>query len=286
MKKKYPSKDELYKLYITNNNTIQQISKIYGCCRSKISSLLSEYDIQYKYKTHKNKLTYDFLYNEYIVKKKSKELIAKEINSSTSTITKRLQALNIPTIDYTNDIINTKIGSVLIKSYHGKKDTKLKNTAIKFDHYFNCICDCGNELVLSRRQLRPERKNCPQCRCNLSARKGYMDINGKYWNRCIREAKKRNLDFTISIEYGWDLIIKQNYKCSLSGVDIKLDIKCTQKSNHEQTASLDRIDSSLGYIDGNVQWVHKEINWIKCDMHDDIFIDWCNKVSEFTKKRT
>ena len=47
----------------------------------------------------------------------------------------------------------------------------------------------------------------------------------------------------------------------------------------EITASLDRIDSSKGYIEGNVQWVHKSVNIMKCDFSSDIFIGICNQIS-------
>jgi hypothetical protein len=46
------------------------------------------------------------------------------------------------------------------------------------------------------------------------------------------------------------------------------------------TASLDRIDSSKGYVEGNVQWVHKRINIMKNDLSDSEFIEWCRVVSK------
>jgi hypothetical protein len=45
------------------------------------------------------------------------------------------------------------------------------------------------------------------------------------------------------------------------------------------TASLDRIDSSLGYVWGNVQWVHSVINDLKSNMAQEEFISWCQKVA-------
>ena len=49
------------------------------------------------------------------------------------------------------------------------------------------------------------------------------------------------------------------------------------------TASLDRIDSSKGYIKGNVQWVHKEFNKMKLDLLDKEFIDICKLVHKYHK---
>lgn len=111
-----------------------------------------------------------------------------------------------------------------------------------------------------------------------SKRKWYEEISGRYWSDIIRGAKYRNLDFNISMQYAWNLFIKQNKKCALSGVEIEF-YKCGNKRN-KQTASLDRIDSKSGYIIDNVQWVHKTIQRIKMDMLDKDLICWAHKISE------
>ena len=35
--------------------------------------------------------------------------------------------------------------------------------------------------------------------------------------------------------------------------------------------------SSEGYIENNVQWVHKHVNRMKSDKSDDEFLEWCKK---------
>jgi len=45
------------------------------------------------------------------------------------------------------------------------------------------------------------------------------------------------------------------------------------------TASVDRIDSSIGYVMGNIQWVHKDINKMKSDFSQELFIAWCGLVA-------
>lgn len=109
---------------------------------------------------------------------------------------------------------------------------------------------------------------------------GYKEIHGAKWKTYIRNAKKRNIIFDITIEYAWDIFEKQNKKCSLSGVDLTF-----WKSAHirQATASLDRIDNTKGYIKGNIHWVHKKINQIKMDMNTEDFKEWCAKVVETTK---
>ena len=48
---------------------------------------------------------------------------------------------------------------------------------------------------------------------------------------------------------------------------------------NKNTASLDRIDSSKGYVEGNVQWVHKMINMSKQQYSQEEFIDMCKAVA-------
>jgi len=54
----------------------------------------------------------------------------------------------------------------------------------------------------------------------------------------------------------------------------------------KSTASLDRIDSNHGYINKNVQWIHKSINKMKMDMKEARFIELCTAIinHQTTKK--
>lgn len=102
--------------------------------------------------------------------------------------------------------------------------------------------------------------------------RGYREIRGRYWAQVQHGAQTRGLEFSISLECIWDIFEQQNRRCALSGVLISF-------GPGPQTASLDRIDPSLGYISGNVQWVHKKINIIKMDLSVSDFVEWCRLVS-------
>lgn len=69
--------------------------------------------------------------------------------------------------------------------------------------------------------------------------------------------------------------LKQNKKCVLSGIELCFPKVSGIKSKTLITASLDRIDSSKGYVIGNVQWIHKTINTMKMDLADSEFIKLC-----------
>lgn len=110
---------------------------------------------------------------------------------------------------------------------------------------------------------------------------GYEGISGTYFSGIKKSAKERSIEFNITIEFIWDLLIKQNKKCALSGVDIDMypyNYKMIDKKGI--TASLDRIDSSKGYFEDNVQWVHKTINHMKMALPQNEFIEWCKLISE------
>jgi transposase len=104
--------------------------------------------------------------------------------------------------------------------------------------------------------------------------KGIGDIRVAFFNTIKFSAQQRDIEFDVTIEYIWDLFIIQKNKCSLSGLNLEMGPSALD----DRTASLDRIDSSKGYIEGNVQWVHKMINTMKWDFNQDDFIKMCTAI--------
>lgn len=182
--------------------------------------------------------------------------------------------------------IGQKFNYLTIKSFYLPKHTDVTVAG------FRCICkcDCGTTVEdLPVKIITGKRKTCGESTCTyfkqvrVDASKkssqgsftGHEEIYGSRWASWRIGAKKRNLAFEISIEYAWDLYISQNKLCALSGIPISFDGKW---NSSETTASLDRIDSSKGYVEGNIQWVHKRINLMKGDLSDEDFTEWCRKV--------
>ena len=134
--------------------------------------------------------------------------------------------------------------------------------------YIKVRCTCGSKLeedLVVRVAKEKKSKGCADC-SRGSGYKGYRGLSGEYWSTIKHGAKLRNICFEITIEYAWDLFEKQKQKCKLSGLEIHFQkdaSRSNRKRNFSRTASLDRIDSSKGYIVGNVQWVHKDINLMK-----------------------
>lgn len=141
---------------------------------------------------------------------------------------------------------------------------------------YRCRCSCGVEIERPGGYLTSgDTKSCG-CLKPLSTRKahwtGHGEICGDYFSNIKRGAKARGLIFDITIEYIWELFLLQDRKCKLSGLDLNLS---PNLSKEEQSASLDRINSSIGYVCGNVQWVHKNVNFMKNNHPEDYFLKVC-----------
>ena len=98
-----------------------------------------------------------------------------------------------------------------------------------------------------------------------------------YFNGVRNNAKKRGLLFNLTIQNMWEQFERQNQKCVYTGLVLQLPSRSRERCGG--TTSLDRIDSSKGYILGNIQWVHKDVNWMKQDFEQGYFIEMCRLVS-------
>ncbi len=88
-------------------------------------------------------------------------------------------------------------------------------------------------------------------------------------------AKKRGIEFKITKEYLKTLPLK----CAYTGIDL------TWEANKLNTASLDRVDSSLGYIEGNLVFCCSAINYMKLDNSPEKFIELCNMVTDYNRNK-
>lgn len=149
-----------------------------------------------------------------------------------------------------------------------------------------CVCDCGNQKEVASSHLGRSVNSCGclkgENRRKREQQRGarYQDISGKYWASIKQAARIRKIPFLLSLEEAWEIWLRQNGKCALSGIDIVLAAGSSPTKMFLQTASLDRVDSKGTYCISNVQWVHKRINEMKNDDSDEEFIAWCQKVAK------
>lgn len=147
--------------------------------------------------------------------------------------------------------------------------------------YWKCVCDCGNTRVVASAELvRGDTKSCG-CQKHLINFKGYGEIPKSVYTSIKNwSAASRGIEFDITIEYLWELFLFQERRCVYTGEILRFG---TNKNDSNKTASLDRIDSSKGYIAGNVVWCHKKINVLKMDLKIDDFFNLCKKVNKYEK---
>ena len=141
-----------------------------------------------------------------------------------------------------------------------------------------CRCECGVELYVNKYTLEDGSSTC--CRKCFGKKhlgennpnfRGYKSIPGSMITRIKRRAKKQNITWGLTQEFLHQKYIEQKKKCAITSLPISFD---------DNTASLDRIDSSVGYIPTNVHWVHKDVNIMKNGYDIDYFAFMCHKVAK------
>lgn len=146
------------------------------------------------------------------------------------------------------------------------------------------ICDCGNKRFLRIDNVTSG--NYKSCGCQGTST-GYKQkqkaagadypfhvICNKHKCRC----KKRKIEFTITPQDVKDCWIKQDGKCVYSKRPLALPANFL-KIFDSDIPSIDRIDSSKGYVPGNIQLTTKTINFMKQTMSHDEFIAECKLVA-------
>ncbi|MEK6881027.1 MAG: hypothetical protein AABY22_15520 [Nanoarchaeota archaeon] len=177
--------------------------------------------------------------------------------------------------------IGDKFGRLMVlgEVEYGKRNNILSQYNSAF---VECKCECGKIEKIRCVGLKNGRtKNCgKKCPIRKYGKeninfKGHEKIYASKWIQIQNNAKSGNRKFEITIQQIWDLFLKQNRKCALSG--LYLEIANGSKNN---AASIDRIDSSKGYTPDNIQWVHKRVNIMKNVATQEEFIEWCRKITK------
>ncbi len=102
----------------------------------------------------------------------------------------------------------------------------------------------------------------------------------RYTFRCVKRRFEKEMN--IDLEYLKWLWEEQKGICPYSGLKLVLpEDNYTKDQDITTRASLDRIDSSKGYIKGNVQWVSTPINYMKSTMSDSQTKHFLKQISVF-----
>lgn len=180
------------------------------------------------------------------------------------------------------DIIGVRFGKLVVEDFLGRERYKLR-----FNYWYRCLCDCGKKSRYLRHFLTSGHTTSCGCYKLLTGSKhhswrGHGNISGQAWASIRHAARSRGLILAITIEDAWQQYEHQGRRCALTGWSIILDEPSADKTL--RNASLDRIDNERGYEKDNIQWVHKDVNWMKGSFGSLRFIELCCAVAAHQKE--
>lgn len=146
---------------------------------------------------------------------------------------------------------------------------------------YECVCNCGEITFCESYNLHKGAIQSCGCRRRRTGNenpnwKGHGEIPKQYWTSIQNGASKRGLEFSATIQEMWDKFLEQGSKCAISGVPL---VFAGYNSHKKQTASLDRIDSRKGYALDNLQWIHKDLQWMKGTFIQKDFLAWVETIA-------
>lgn len=223
----------------------------------------------------RNDISKDVLKQMVLIEGRKQRDVAKYFNVSEACISKKLKEFELrkkPEDRYIGKVFGQLV-PIAIKKYDSSGHAILE-----------CVCDCGKSTVVIAHSLTSG--NTKSCGCSSRKRgethanyKGYKKLRKQYWNTILHGAANRGIEIQITIKEAWNQYEKQGGRCALTGD--KIFFARTSKTGKNSTASLDRIDSSKGYLKDNIQWVHKKVNRMKWDLTQEDFIKICRKVAAY-----
>lgn len=173
----------------------------------------------------------------------------------------------MPSGIYKRNKIN--IGQFLLNQVPHNKGTQ-KKEVIKKVNLFNSGLPISCKIHGEHTNWRLHTGNNVQCKlCIAEHQKRKRELNPITY--LLRDAKQRKLEYNLDEFFIKELLNKQENRCALSGTIF----------NDKNKISIDRIDSSKGYIKDNIQLVIFEVNRMKSNFTQDQFIEFCSLVSNW-----
>ena len=177
--------------------------------------------------------------------------------------------------------MDVKIGSIV-----GSLKVVSEKFSINGVSHHVCECSCGVTKPFKRWTL--NNSKIKSCGCKNPTRfRGECvgDLSKSYFTSFKRNRAKKGKVFSkeFTMEFLWQLFLDQDKKCAISGIDISLSKKWSSEQSGKlsisQTASIDRIDNNKDYTIDNIQWVHKDVNYMKSSMSMSRFVNICRMIS-------
>ena len=140
---------------------------------------------------------------------------------------------------------------------------------------------CGIVIYVTKKELKEDKKRYCSRECyNISKRRPFKYHADNIYKAAIIRSKEYDLDEAFLI----DLFNKQQGRCAITNVSLTIYGR-GKRSNLVDAASLDRIDSNIGYLKNNVQWVLLGINYMKRNFKEDDLFILLDKIVENYKRK-
>jgi hypothetical protein len=115
-------------------------------------------------------------------------------------------------------------------------------------------------------------------------------LESEFLRETLRKIKsdarcRRNLEFTIDLNYLLTLLKDQQGRCALSGWPLEFTRGGSFKGGkNPRGCTIDRIDNSQGYVPGNIQLTCCLPNYLKSDMVLADFLALCKDITDFSNR--
>lgn len=149
-----------------------------------------------------------------------------------------------------------------------------------------CTC-CGKSLPVEdfyavkqnhKLKFKPRssaKERTSRCKSCIKLNKKKLTFERYLWTLARNRAKKNNLEFSIDIN---DIVIPE--VCPVFGFELKRN----EKSIQQNSATLDRIDNSKGYVKGNIQVISYLANTMKNQATDNQLIMFCEWITRLNSR--
>lgn len=157
--------------------------------------------------------------------------------------------------------------------------------SLKFNRKSYCCRECAISGALKTKSELPQRERTKAEIEHLH--KICHNLRDEYtpFRYTLRSVLRRFKEVDVTLEDLKELWESQNGICPYTGIELVLPENGNLKTiDFFHRASLDRIDSSKGYVKGNIQFISTPINYLKAEQKDEDVKKFLKLISEFTSK--
>lgn len=176
------------------------------------------------------------------------------------------------------DLTGLIIGKLLVLEKSQNRKTKNGTSAV----YWKCKCDCGKIIDIYFKGLLT--KTTKSCGClkiehisKLNKKTFGESASNSLFARYKRSAKKRNINFELTLKQFYPLLIKECEYCGDTGISTW---RRSETYGNFKYNGIDRINNSLGYTIDNIITCCVRCNTAKSTMSKSEFFETIKKIYE------